>query len=304
MLLRDKRAKNLIIIILLGLLILAKDHKVSADSKSLATNTKEQIQFLEEKRKLQNEILRERQKNTIVEGMLSSKDIENRLDEEVENKDEIKREQKDEEDTLSKVIKSIRRFQIKNRESKEALERENLDQKEDRDRYYKNTKIPIVEDRKLEAVQASFNEKIENIVPEKIKDLIDRPLPDREPVDMNYSDREMLERIVMAESGGEPYLGQIAVANVVLNRVKSNRYPSTLEGVIFQKSQFSPVKNGVIRGREPNESVKKAVSEALAGRMIVAEDTLYFVNPVLATDQTIPRTKTPVKVIGSHTFYK
>ena len=253
---------------------------------------------------MQNEILRERQKNTIVEGMLSSKDIENRLDEEVENKDEIKREQKDEEDTLSKVIKSIRRFQIKNRESKEALERENLDQKEDRDRYYKNTKIPIVEDRKLEAVQASFNEKIENIVPEKIKDLIDRPLPDREPVDMNYSDREMLERIVMAESGGEPYLGQIAVANVVLNRVKSNRYPSTLEGVIFQKSQFSPVKNGVIRGREPNESVKKAVSEALNGRMIVAEDTLYFVNPVLATDQTIPRTKTPVKVIGSHTFYK
>ena len=46
MLLRDKRAKNLIIIILLGLLILAKDHKVSADSKSLATKTKEQIQFL------------------------------------------------------------------------------------------------------------------------------------------------------------------------------------------------------------------------------------------------------------------
>lgn len=303
MLLRDKRAKNLIIIILLGLLILAKDHKVFADSKSLG-NTKEQIQFLEEKRKSQNERLRERQKNTIVEGMLSSRDIENRLDEEVENKDEIKREQKDEEDTLSKVIKSIRRFQIKNRESKEALERENLDKKEDEARYYKNTKIPIVEDRKLEAVQASFNEKIENIVPEKIKDLIDRPLPDREPVDMNYSDREMLERIVMAESGGEPYLGQIAVANVVLNRVKSNRYPSTLEGVIFQKSQFSPVKNGVIRGREPNESVKKAVSEALAGRMIVAEDTLYFVNPVLATDQTIPRTKTPVKVIGSHTFYK
>ena len=121
---------------------------------------------------------------------------------------------------------------------------------------------------------------------------------------LNASDLEILEKIVMAEAGAEPYAGQVAVANVVLNRVSSSRYPNTIRGVVFQKSQFTPAGRGTIWNMKPTQSVKKATSAALSGEMVVGSDTLYFVNPRLATDQTVPRTKTVVKRIGSHTFYK
>lgn len=318
MVLGNKISKFLIIIVLSILFISTKDTKVLADSKS-PLDANKQIKFLEEKRISQGVILGERQRNAIVKGMLSSKDVEHRRNTEIEKENEIKRKQSDETDTFSQVVKSIRKSQSKKHQSKQVAHEKPVNQISRTNNYYKNTNIPIINDTRLKAERIQLSEPIADVISEikenrvsnpllgqvrTIKDLIDNPLPNREPVDMGYSDIEMLERIVMAESGGEPYLGQIAVANVVLSRVKSNRYPSTIGGVIFQKSQFSPVKNGVIRGRAPNESVKKAVAEALNGRMVVPEDTLYFVNPVLATDQTIPRTKTPVKVIGSHTFYK
>lgn len=299
--LSNKTSKFLIVVIS-TLLILTKNTKVLAESK-LPLNTKKQIQFLEEKRISQSLILEERQKNATVEGMLSSKDIEDIRKAEVKES-EMKDEQKKEIDTFSEIVNSIRKLQNKQQESKQVSKGKPENQTSKNNNYYKNTNIPIIKSSILKAERTPRSESVGNTIPGIIKDLLDQPIPNREPIDMGYSDLEMLERIVMAEAGGEPYLGQIAVANVVLNRVKSSRYPSTLKGVIFQKSQFSPVKNSVIRGRSPNESVKKAVAEALNGRMIVPEDTLYFVNPILATDQTVPRTKIPVKVIGSHTFYK
>nr|WP_300003811.1 cell wall hydrolase [Tissierella sp.] len=237
---------------------------------------------------------------------------------------EIGPEETEPADSYSQVVNSIRRSQRRRRELDETLHKTggSVDSGKTKEKktnnYYKNTNIPIIKNtaRKASRIpvsEANLSERVDINLPssnpligqlEVIKDLIEKPVPDSEPVEMNYSDLEMLEKIVMAESGAEPYIGQIAVTNVILNRVKSNRYPSTLKGVIFQRSQFSPVKNGVIRGYAPSASVKKAVAEALNGRMIVPEDTLYFVNPVLATDQTVPRTKTPVKVIGTHTFYK
>ena len=50
--------------------------------------------------------------------------------------------------------------------------------------------------------------------------------------------------IVYAEAGGESYQGKLAVANVVLNRRKSSRYPNSIYGVISQRSQFGPFRNG------------------------------------------------------------
>ena len=58
-----------------------------------------------------------------------------------------------------------------------------------------------------------------------------------------------LSRIISAESRGEPLIGQIAVGNVVLNRVRSSAFPNTVWGVIFDRKwgvQFSPVSNGTI----------------------------------------------------------
>lgn len=114
----------------------------------------------------------------------------------------------------------------------------------------------------------------------------------------------ILEKIVMAEAGGEPYEGQVAVANVVINRVRSKNYPNSVEGVVFQKGQFTPAVRGTIWNFSPSSSVKKAVSEALNGRKVVGDGVCFFLNPKIATDMTIPRTKTKVATIGNHAFYK
>ncbi len=114
----------------------------------------------------------------------------------------------------------------------------------------------------------------------------------------------LLQKIVMAEAEGEPYEGKVAVANVVLNRLRSANYPDTIEEVIYQKSQFSPVRNGRLKKVTPDEDTIHAVNEALNGRKEVADDTYYFLSLKLAKDLTIARTKDKTKVIGNHTFYK
>ncbi|MEF2967601.1 cell wall hydrolase [Paenibacillus sp. M1] len=114
----------------------------------------------------------------------------------------------------------------------------------------------------------------------------------------------LLQKIVMAEAEGEPYEGKVAVANVVLNRLRSANYPDTIKEVIYQKSQFSPVRNGRLNKVKPDEDTIHAVNEALNGRKEVADDTYYFLSLKLAKDLTIAKTKDKAKVIGNHTFYK
>ncbi|WP_046213101.1 cell wall hydrolase [Paenibacillus wulumuqiensis] len=120
------------------------------------------------------------------------------------------------------------------------------------------------------------------------------------------SDKEqlLLERIVMAEAEGEPYEGKVAVANVVLNRLRSANFPDTIKDVIYQRYQFSPVTNGRFERVTPNADSVKAVHEALEGRKEVPDNTYYFVSLSLATDFDIPNTRTKVEQIGHHTFYK
>ncbi|OWR33016.1 cell wall hydrolase [Saccharibacillus sp. O23] len=121
---------------------------------------------------------------------------------------------------------------------------------------------------------------------------------------LSDQDLILLQRIVMAEAEGEPYAGKVAVANVVLNRLRSANYPDTIRDVIYQRYQFSPVQNGRFDRVKPSADSIKAVAEALNGRKEVTDDTYYFVSLELATDMTIPNTRTPVKKIGHHTFFK
>ncbi|MBR2567167.1 MAG: cell wall hydrolase [Paenibacillus sp.] len=122
----------------------------------------------------------------------------------------------------------------------------------------------------------------------------------------SVSDKELLllQKIVMAEAEGEPYKGKVAVANVVLNRLRSANFPDTIYKVIHQKSQFSPVANGRLKRVTPNEDSVKAVNAALNGQKEVSDDTYYFLSLTLADDLTVARTKKEVKTIGHHTFYK
>ena len=113
-----------------------------------------------------------------------------------------------------------------------------------------------------------------------------------------------LSRIISAEAAGESLLGQIAVGNVVLNRVESRQYPNTVYGVIFDRvggTQFSPVSMGTIY-KAPTESSIIAAKICLEGYSL-SNDILFFMNPRLATSNWISKNRTYEFTIGNHQFY-
>lgn len=86
---------------------------------------------------------------------------------------------------------------------------------------------------------------------------------------------DILLHIVAAEAGGCDRKGQILVANVILNRVGDGRFPDTIEEVVFQKNQFSPVLAGTLWSTQVTDSVREAVESALAGEDY-SEGALFF----------------------------
>lgn len=113
-----------------------------------------------------------------------------------------------------------------------------------------------------------------------------------------------LSRIISAESRGEPLNGQIAVGNVVLNRVESEEFPDTIPGVIFDTEdgvQFEPVENGTVYD-VPTEQSVEAARRTLDGEEIVG-DALYFYAPALSHGVWINANRTYHNTIGCHRFY-
>lgn len=143
-------------------------------------------------------------------------------------------------------------------------------------------------------------------------------------------DEILLAQIVFAEAGNQPFEGQVAVAATVLNRINSSIYPNTVRGVIFQKEQFSPVKNGKIYAggkvvTNVPESCVQAAMQALAGddpteellrqeaaRLGLNADeyagtgALGFYNPDAISSQSEKAARDNIKCkvkIGQHIFY-
>ena len=117
----------------------------------------------------------------------------------------------------------------------------------------------------------------------------------------NSSDLNLLSRLVYGEARGEPYTGQVAVAAVVLNRVRSSSFPNTISGVIYQKGAFDVVSDGQIN-LTPNDTAKNAAQDALNG-WDPTNGAIYYFNPATATNKWIwsrPMTVT----IGKHRFCK
>ncbi len=113
-----------------------------------------------------------------------------------------------------------------------------------------------------------------------------------------------LSRIISAESRGESLLGQIAVGSVVLNRVRSSLYPSTIWSVIFDKKygvQFSPVLDGSIYA-SPSAASVVAAKICLEG-FRVNEEALFFLYPRYSTSSWIPNNRRYLFSIGKHDFY-
>lgn len=112
-------------------------------------------------------------------------------------------------------------------------------------------------------------------------------------------DINLLEHTVYSEARGEPFIGQVAVASCVLNRLSSPLFPHTIAGIVFQPGAFSSVADGQFF-LQPNASAHQAVMDAIQG-WDPSGGALYYFNPVTATSGWI-WSRPQIKKIGQHIF--
>ncbi|MEF3302639.1 spore cortex-lytic enzyme [Paenibacillus sp. GYB003] len=115
------------------------------------------------------------------------------------------------------------------------------------------------------------------------------------------SEMKLMANAVHGEARGEPYVGQVAVAAVIINRVQSPSFPNTVSGVIFQPGAFTAVADGQI-WLTPNETSYNAAQDAVNG-WDPSGEALYYFNPETATSAWI-WTRPQIKQIGKHIFCK
>ena len=120
----------------------------------------------------------------------------------------------------------------------------------------------------------------------------------------NYtSNMQLLARAVNGEARGEPYEGQVAVAAVILNRVKHSSFPNTIPDVIYQPGAFTAVSDGQINVPiSEGSTVYKACRDAMNG-WDPSYGAIYYFNPDTATSSWI-WSRQLITVIGRHRFCK
>lgn len=130
-------------------------------------------------------------------------------------------------------------------------------------------------------------------------------LPSRSGSSFSAADLDLFARLVHSEAAGEPYVGQVAAAASVLNRISSSRYPNTLRGVIYQVAngyyQYSPVLDGRI-SIPANETARRAVRDAINGWDPSLGATGFY-NPRKTSNQWV-RQQPVTTVIGNHVFFR
>jgi N-acetylmuramoyl-L-alanine amidase len=116
---------------------------------------------------------------------------------------------------------------------------------------------------------------------------------------VNLQEMELLARVVYSEARGEPYKGQVAVAAVVMNRLKSAQFPDSIRGIVFQPGAFSAVEDGQF-WLTPNSTAYRAAEEAVRG-WDPTRGALFYYNPATATNRWI-RSRPILVKIGNHVF--
>lgn len=115
------------------------------------------------------------------------------------------------------------------------------------------------------------------------------------------SDINLIARVIYGEARGEPYTGQVAVAAVILNRVKSSSFPNSVSGVVYQNGAFDAVSDGQYN-LKPDSTAVKAVRDAVNG-WDPTYGAIYYYNPKTATNKWI-RSRPVIITIGNHVFCK
>jgi len=114
-------------------------------------------------------------------------------------------------------------------------------------------------------------------------------------------DTNLLARCVNAEARGEPYVGQVAVAAVILNRIKDPAYPKTIADIVYQPQAFSSVADGQIN-LPPSADALRAAQEAVNGSD-PSGGAVFFFNPAKTKNKFI-WSRPQIKQIGNHMFTK
>lgn len=117
----------------------------------------------------------------------------------------------------------------------------------------------------------------------------------------NSSNVNLLARVIYGEARGEPYTGQVAVGAVIMNRVRSSKFPNTIAGVVYQSGAFDAVEDGQVN-LTPDSTAKKAAQDALNG-WDPSYGAIYYFNPNTATNKWI-WSRPHVITIGKHRFCK
>lgn len=112
-------------------------------------------------------------------------------------------------------------------------------------------------------------------------------------------DQSVLARAINGEARGEPYIGQVAVGGVIMNRVRDPRFPNTIAGVIYQPGAFTAVTDGQINAAMEDNS-NRAARDSLNG-WDPSGGAVYYYNPAKTTNKWI-WSRPIIKVIGKHYF--
>ena len=158
-------------------------------------------------------------------------------------------------------------------------------------------------DEQMEAIAAESVAAMQN-------DLAKEATREENRIQLSQKDKEVLLRIVEAEATGEDVTGKMLVANVILNRVNSDKFPDTVEKVVFQKSgkkyQFSPIRDGRYYKVSISETTEEAVERVLDGEDY-SQGALYFMSRRQANKSNVrwfDQSLTWLLEYGTHEFYK
>ncbi|MBQ3062293.1 MAG: spore cortex-lytic enzyme [Clostridia bacterium] len=114
-------------------------------------------------------------------------------------------------------------------------------------------------------------------------------------------DLYLLAKMISAEARGEPYVGQVAVGAVILNRVRHPSFPNSIAGVLYQPGAFTALSDGQFY-QEPGEESRRAAQDAMNG-WDPTGGAIYYYNPVKSTSSWIFSRET-IMTIGKHVFAK
>ena len=124
----------------------------------------------------------------------------------------------------------------------------------------------------------------------------------RQVLSLSEESADMLMKIAMAEAGGEDLQGKALVMNVVVNRIRDKEFPDTVEGVIFQPGQFSPISDGRYYDMVPDEDCHKALYMVVNGWDESQGATYFRTNVSGETWHSEALQK--LFTHGNHTFFK